>query len=268
MYNTRYHLHIGEKFIDDALTSTRKLEAFSLAIYTKVQFRSSSYHNPNKNEISKVLQISTKKAQRIIEDCVSFGYARFENNNLIFKPISKQEHVTYRLNIDKIAKIKLNNKFIRKSDTNTRCISLEALKNEIRTIKILNKIQQKQFTIDTSKGFAAGNSSLAETKVMEKNMAKYAISTEQTEQGISIINLMQSINIKNRNKTIRIINLMVRQKLITKQRNIHYVGVCKNDTFYQSNEFGCFFTFKNKLYQVNCNSYRLSEKVADKFGRR
>lgn len=266
--NNRKYIHIGEEYINDALTSTRKLEALSCAIAVKCFFVSSSYHNPNKYEISKVLQVSTKKAQRILDDCITFGYAKKENNNLIFKHISKKEHLTYRLDIAKIANFSLNKRFIRKSDTNTRCLSLEALKNEIRTIKLLIHIQQKKFIVDTVKGFAAGSSSLAETKAMNKNIAKYAMNTNYVEQGISIDSLMKSINIKNRNKMISIIRLMMKNKLITKKRDIYCIGACNKDIYLPSNEFGCFFTYNNKLYQLNSNIYYLSEKANARIGRR
>ena len=101
-------LNIGDAQLTDALTSNRKLEAFAFLVIAKATFTSSSYHNPNAVEVQKLLQVSEKKAKQIIQDCIEFGYARIENNNMIFNKISQLGRLKYKLDISKLAQMNVN----------------------------------------------------------------------------------------------------------------------------------------------------------------
>jgi hypothetical protein len=80
----------------------------------------------------------------------------------------------------------------------------------------------------------------------------------------SIYSAMYSINIRNRNTTISLFNYLIQQGYITKKRNITKVGTCKDNTFYNDEIAGCFFSYNNNLYKVDTNSYSISESVGNR----
>lgn len=265
--NKRF-IWVGNNILMDAMTSKRKLEALAFAIAIKKQFISSSYHNPNAIELSKVLQVHSKRSKRIIDDSIEFGYTRLENGKLIANKISEKGSVSFKLDVTRFNNMKVNNKYSRKNDTDKKCINLTSLTDELRKFKIHTKIEQKKFIVDTIRGGGAENISVAEIKKHQKNISRYAINTNFVEEGISLLSLMKATSIRNRNKIVALLNEMIKERTITKEKQMYKIGLCKSNTYFQSNEFGSFFEYKNNLYLVKPTIYRNNQRIAERIVKR
>ena len=269
MYNKRI-LYIGLSLLNDAIShSKRKLEALAFALSIKSFFTNSQYYLKayTYSEISKICQISTKKAKRVLEDVVNFGYAKWNENGdkLEFAKIKDEHGLNYKFYTNKITKKHINKQYIKKNDTNIDCLSLDYVVNELRKLHIQNHIQQKNFITNTIKEDAANNfKTVSQVKKHNKIMDKYGVRKDNIagyDNGISIESFMRKINIKRRNKVKNLIDQLVFDDLIERKKNITYIGKCSLNTFYQSNEFGCYFSFNNNLYLKNRNEYTIKENT-------
>lgn len=263
-------LKLGVNVAEDAVGhSLRKLEALSFALIIKMHFVNSQYYKTNKTyaEISKICQISTKKAKRVLDDIIAFGYATMAENGITLNvhKIYSEGELCFRLRVNDFLGKKVNATYVKKNDTDKECISLQYVVDEIRKLVIQSHIQRKNFISDTKKGYADAKT-LSEAKRFSKRIKKYAISEtiDVVNNGISIDSFMNVINVKRRNKVKYLLDQLVFDKLIERTKNIIYIGKCKLNTFYQSDEFGCFFSFNNNLYLKNRNEYSLNKIAADR----
>ena len=261
-------LKIGISFIKNSNVSKRQIEAFAFALIVKLYFTNSKYYKKSYTylEVAKICQVSTKKAKEILISVIEFGYAKWNKNGTIleFAKIRTKGDLSYKFYVKDITDKKINATYLKKNDTNNKCISLQAVVDELRKILGYTHTKQKQYIDDIKTGFA-NEKNLSKAKKMSKNIVKYGINLEsEVDRGISIESLMKVFGVKNRNKAIRLIDKLVLDGLIERKTNIALIGFdCKN-TKYNSNEFGVLFTYKNKLYQKNRNIYSIKDSVINR----
>lgn len=262
--NKLRNLFIGISIATNAAQhSKRKLEALAFAIIVKSYHINSKYYlKPyTPAEIAKICQISDKKAKQILIDVVNFGFAKWAKNGttLIFEKVRDKKGLCFKFDPSKFINKTINSQFIKKNDTDKESISLDMIVNEIRKILILNNIQQENFIQDTRKGFA-DEQNLSKAKKMRKTVEKYDIDiNSNADIGISLESFMNLLKIKNRNKIVSILNDMIGEDLIDKKKNITFIKKTNNIISFKSNEFGAFFTYHNKLYQVCRNIYTIKD---------
>ena len=251
--------------------SKRKIEAYSFAVVIKTHFTNSVYHVKEQScsEIAKICQISDKKAKQVLEDIVLFGYAKMnkKGDKLNVGKIYTKNKLTYSFNTNDLIGKKINSTYVKKNDTDKECISLQYVVDEIKKIILQSHIQRKNFINDTQTGYADAKT-LSEAKRHRKNIEKYAINEniDVANKGISIESFMNVINVKRRNKVKNLLDQLINDDLIQRTKNLIYIGKCKLNTFYQSNDFGCFFSFNNNLYLKRRNEYSLNKIAADRIG--
>ena len=263
-------IKVGYAQTVDALShSKRKIEAFAFAFVIKIHFVNSCYYLTNKSyiEISKICQISEKKAKEVLKDIVSFGYAKM-NEKLITLQVGKiytPNKLNFKLNTNDFIGKEINAAYSKKNDTDKKCISLQYVVDELEKLVIQTHIQRKNFINDTQKGYADAKS-LSEAKRHRNNIEKYAINEniDVANKGISIESFMNVINVKRRNKVKQLLDELVFEGLIKRTKNIIYVGKCKLNTLYRSDEFGCLFSIGNNLYLKGRNEYSLKGLAADR----
>ena len=255
--------------IDAVVHSKRKLEAYSFAVILKIHFVDSQYRLTNQSyiEIAKFCQISEKKAKQVVKDIVSFGYAKINDkmNRLEVGKTYTPNKGFYKFNSNEFIGKEINTTYAKKNDTDKECISLQYVVDKIRKLVLQTHIQRKNFINDTQIGYADAKT-LSEVKRHRNNIDKYAISEkfDVANKGISIESFMKVINVKRRNKVKQLLDELVFEGLIQRTKNIIYVGKCKLNTLYKSNEFGCFFSIGNNLYLKGTNEYSLKGFAADR----
>ena len=265
MFNRSQYIYIGLSVIKIAFKSKRQAEALAFAFAIKTKFRNSTYKNPNHIEVAKLMQISTKKAKQIMEDSISYGYVRIVDKHYVANKLKVDGEYNYKFERNKIRQKEINTAYVKKSDTQQECISLEYILMELRSVLMSAKINSCQFIDDTIHGVTVSKN-IAEIKRCKKVIEKYDVNVEQTKIGTcSMETVMETVETKNRNKAQTIILFMISQGYITKKKNIVKIKETNIKQNFKSNEFGAFFTWKNNLYQVYNNSYILNNEIKNNF---